>query len=42
MWGNSSHFIVAKTLGISVEKTFSHQKPFAYTVHTASEFTITM
>ena len=46
MWENSSHVIfVAKTIGISVEKTFlcqkpfSCQKPFAYTVHTAFEFT---
>ena len=40
MWRNSSHVLFApKTLCISVEKTFSLQKPFVYTVHTAFEFT---
>ena len=40
MWGNSSHVLfVPKTLSISVEKTFSCQKPFAYTVQKAFEFT---
>ena len=32
-------FFVVKALGISVEKTFLCQKPFACTVHTAFEFT---
>ena len=43
MWGNSSHVLFApKTLCISVEKKFSLQKPFVYTVHTAFEFTAKM
>ena len=38
--GETVHiFFMAKTLGISVEKMFLYQKPFAYTVHTAFEFT---
>ena len=31
-------FFTAKTLGISVKKTYSCQKPFPYTVHTTLEF----
>ena len=35
-------FFMAKTLSISMERTFSCQKPFAYTVHTVFKFTTTM
>ena len=42
MWRNSSNVFVPKTLCISVEKTFSLQKPFVYTVHTGVELTTKM
>ena len=39
MWEIVHVFFHGKTFGISVEKMFSHQKLFAYTFHTAFEFT---